>query len=226
MPEPTSLYEGACAAELEAGLHVQLLPQRALFWPAAQTLFVADLHLGKADVFHSHGIPIPGAITADDLGRLAALLSATAARRLVILGDLFHARASHSPAVGAALAAWRARFPPESLEVLLVDGNHDRHAGPPPAALAITLCGAQAQVGPFVCVHEPPPRADQLTLCGHVHPVAVLKDGGGSLRLPCFLRQGNVITLPAFGAFTGGGAVRPRPGDAVWIIAGRVVVAK
>ncbi len=35
----------------QAGKPVQLLPERALWWPAGQALFVADLHLGKAATF-------------------------------------------------------------------------------------------------------------------------------------------------------------------------------
>ncbi len=220
----TSLYESGHETALAPDLTVCLLPQRALYWAEEQTLFVADLHLGKADVFHTRGIPIPGGVTGDDLNRLADLLTTTGATRLVILGDLFHARASHSPAVGEALAAWRARFPAEALQVLLVDGNHDRHAGPPAAALAITLCGARAQVGPFTCVHIPPAQAQGLTLCGHVHPVALLHEGGRALKLPCFHKQGNVLTLPAFSIFTDGGRIRSRAGDSVWVIAGSAVV--
>ena len=35
------------------------LADRALWRPKASQLFVADLHLGKAELFQRHGIPIP-----------------------------------------------------------------------------------------------------------------------------------------------------------------------
>ena len=35
------------------------LPQRALWRAEGRELFVADLHLGKAEVFQAHGIPMP-----------------------------------------------------------------------------------------------------------------------------------------------------------------------
>jgi metallophosphoesterase superfamily enzyme len=36
-----------------------LLPEKAAFWPAMKTLFVADFHLGKAASFRRAGIPLP-----------------------------------------------------------------------------------------------------------------------------------------------------------------------
>ena len=36
-----------------------LLPERGVWSPAARTLFVADLHLGKASAFRAAGAPAP-----------------------------------------------------------------------------------------------------------------------------------------------------------------------
>jgi DNA ligase-associated metallophosphoesterase len=211
---------------LVPGLEAQLLAERALFWPAEATLFVADLHVGKPDVFHGAGIPIPAAVTHADLDRLSRLIGSTGARRLVILGDFFHAAASQSPGVFAALESWRARHP--ALVIQLVAGNHDRHAGPPPAALAIEACGDEVRIGPFVCVHEPQTTpAVPYVLCGHLHPIALLTEpraGGRTLRLPCFHVGAAQTILPAFGAFTGGKTIAPVRGDRVFVIAGGQVL--
>jgi hypothetical protein len=75
-----------------AGEPVRLLPERALFWQAACALVVADVHWGKAAAFRSAGIPIPGGATRQDLDRLDQAVARTGARRLVVLGDLFHAK--------------------------------------------------------------------------------------------------------------------------------------
>jgi uncharacterized protein len=40
---------------LLAGEPVTLAGARALYWPARQALLIADLHLGKADVFRRAG---------------------------------------------------------------------------------------------------------------------------------------------------------------------------
>ena len=47
------------------------LPQRALWRAEGRELFVADLHLGKAEVFQAHGIPMP---SDGDQGTLNPLL--------------------------------------------------------------------------------------------------------------------------------------------------------
>ena len=112
-----------------------LLPGRAAFLPATATLLVADLHLGKAATFRSHGIPVPEGSAQKDLTRLAMLVAATAARRLIVLGDLFHARSGCTGEVFAEFIAARSRF--ADTEVLLVAGNHDRSVGRLPPGLGI-----------------------------------------------------------------------------------------
>ena len=41
------------------GSPLTFLPQRALWRAEGRELFVADLHLGKAEAFQAHGIPMP-----------------------------------------------------------------------------------------------------------------------------------------------------------------------
>ncbi len=209
---------------LAPGLQVQPLPQRALYWPAEATLFVADVHVGKADVFQASGIPVPGAVNAADLARLSALLACTSAQRLVILGDFFHAAASQSAQVLARLGLWRRAH--ARVEILLVTGNHDLHAGPPPADMAIAACGEAVRIGPFHCVHAPEPNPPSYTLCGHMHPVAILAERAGgrygtrSARLPCFHVGTRQMVLPAFSSFTGGKSIVCRPGDRIIVTTG------
>ena len=209
---------------LAPGVQVYLLPQRALYWGDEATLFVADLHAGKADAFHAAGIPIPAAVTLDDLARLSAILEATRAQRLVILGDFFHAAASQSIGVLSALSAWRAAH--AALDVWLIAGNHDLRAGPPPAALGIVACGAEVRVGPFHCVHAPQDEPAPYTLCGHLHPIAILAERAGgrygarSARLPCFHVGPRQTIMPAFSTFTGGKSVACRPSDRVFVTTG------
>jgi DNA ligase-associated metallophosphoesterase len=215
------------AAHLEwAGEALVLLPERALWWPAERTLFVADLHLGKGDVFRAAGIPIPSGTTRDDLTRLADLVRGLDARRVVVLGDFFHGAASQSPEVLAHLLAWREAV--GQVEAILVRGNHDRHAGDPPPETGFAAVEAPLGVGPFALRHEPVPHAAaadstggegrSYTLAGHLHPVVRLEGAGRDrLRLPCFWVQPAQIVLPAFGAFTGGARIEPRRGDRVFV---------
>ena len=102
---------------------ILLLPGRAAFLAATATLLVADVHLGKAATFRNAGIPVPEGSAQADLARLERLVRDTAARRLIVLGDLFHARSGCTQAVFDEFAAARAGMP--DTEVLLIAGNHD-----------------------------------------------------------------------------------------------------
>jgi DNA ligase-associated metallophosphoesterase len=202
-----------------AGEQVSLMSERALHWPGTSTLVVADPHWGKASTFPAAGIPIPIGTTSDDLSRLDSALRRTGARRMVVLGDLFHAKAgriaSHTL---AELRRWRSLA--GTFEILLVRGNHDRHAGDPPKDLQINCVNAPAFVPPFVFRHEPAEDEGAYTLAGHLHPAITLV-GRGLQRetLPCFLVGRQRMILPAFGSFTGLGVVQPGPGDRTFVVA-------
>ena len=49
---------------------IVLLADGGLLLPAAATLVVADLHLGKPEVFRAAGIPVPATVNRDTLERL------------------------------------------------------------------------------------------------------------------------------------------------------------
>lgn len=207
---------------LWAGETLELLPDPALYWPARETAFVADVHLGKAATFRALGQPVPAGTTARNLERLDALIGARRVSHLVVLGDLLHARQARNPALLGALADWRARH--AHLAITLVRGNHDDRAGDPPASLSIEVVDEPWLLGPFACCHEPRTHGTHFVLAGHVHPVCRIHGAGrDSLRLPCFaMREGGVI-LPAFGEFTGGWRVEPEPGLALHAVGGGAV---
>jgi len=202
---------------------VALLAERALFWPAASTLIIADAHWGKAASFRAAAIAVPEGATGADLARLDQALDRTGARSLVILGDLLHARASFAPALLEAVAAWRARR--AALDITLVRGNHDARAGDPPAAWGFRCVDEPHACGPFALCHYPEVLAEGHVLAGHLHP-AVLLTGLGRQRerLPCFLVGPRRTILPAFGSFTGAATVRPAADERVFVVAGDSVL--
>ena len=136
------------------GEAVTLLPERAVYWPRAAALIIADPHFGKAAAFRAGGIPVPGGTTAAMLARLGAALDRTSARRLVVLGDLLHARAGRAAHTLDQVAAWRAARP--ELDITLVRGNHDTRAGDPPADWGVECLDAPVSEPPFVWLHQPP----------------------------------------------------------------------
>jgi DNA ligase-associated metallophosphoesterase len=225
-----------------AGVSLRLLAGRAVWWPEAGTLFVADVHLGKAESFSALGVPVPRGPTAATLDRLSCLIDACAATRLVVLGDLLHARQAQAPATIGLLRQWRERH--ARLHCLLVRGNHDDHAGDPPIDLGIEMVTEAERLGPFSLCHVPADSdaptpvggsaasgADQRSgdrqsqaggyrLAGHLHPAVRLSGrGGASVRLPCFRVGESQMVLPAFGDFTGAANIVRIEGERVFAIA-------
>lgn len=202
----------------------RLLADRALHLPDHGALVVADVHLGKSATFRAHRIPVPGGTTASDLARLDALLAGTAVRELVILGDFLHAKRGVTPGLLAQLAEWRARHP--GLGVTLVRGNHDAHAGDPPASLGIRCVDAPAPLGEFRLHHHPASEPDGIVLAGHVHPAVKLRGRGRqSVTLPCFAVRRDLVLLPAFGGFTGSAVLDAGEWEAFYAIADGELVA-
>lgn len=196
-----------------------LLADKAIYWPDAQALLIADLHLGKAAAYRALGQPVPAGTTAHNLARLDALLARYACRWLIVLGDFLHARQSRAPATMAALAAWRAAHP--ELRISLIRGNHDLSAGDPPAELGIEVVAEPYLVGPFALQHSPEPHPSHHVLAGHVHPVFHLRGRGRErVRLACFCLDERVCLLPAFGSFTGGMAIEALPGRQLYGVTG------
>ncbi len=215
------------------GEAVWLCPERALWWPAAQTLFVADVHLGKAAAYRVQGQPVPTGTTDENLARLDALLARYAAKRLVFLGDLMHAPQGVTPALLERVAHWR--FGHADTEMLLVRGNHDLRAGDPPAELGVTVVDEPWPLGPFMACHHPQKVAGRFVLAGHLHPAVTLSGPARDrVRLPCFCverpdvpdqtaTQEGLVILPAFGAFTGTWRVQAAPGRQVYAVGGGAV---
>jgi len=207
-----------------AGEHLVLLPDRAIWIPERRMVIVADLHWGKAAAFRAAFVPVPTGTTTRDLARLTRVLHETAATSLVVLGDLLHARAGRHVDTLAEIGAWRDAH--RALSITLVRGNHDAHAGDPPASLGITCIDAPYAIGPLIGVHEPQAHPDGYVLAGHLHPcVSVRGRGRQHVRLAAFVFGPRVGVLPAFSSFTGTGMYEPSEQDALFVIADHEVIA-
>jgi DNA ligase-associated metallophosphoesterase len=227
LPRSNASFAPPAAAETLAatlcGEPVLLFATRALFWPRERTLFVADVHLGKGAAFRAGGIPLPRGATADDLGRLEALVAATAATRLVVLGDFLHAASGRVDALDRAFRAWRERH--AALAILLVRGNHDSHAGDPLPPWGVDLADEPHAMPPFLGCHHPAAPRTGYALCGHIHPgVSIGHPAEPSVRMPCFVLGRRRAILPAFGRLTGLAAPPLLDGDNLVAIAGRSLV--
>jgi DNA ligase-associated metallophosphoesterase len=204
---------------------LKLLPERAAWAPAGKTLFVADLHLGKAAAFRAFGAPAPTGVSEETLRRLAELIERVEPDHVAVLGDFTHARAAMTPGLFASLCAWRARW--SSLAFTIVLGNHDRGAEQFYSECGFSSVKAPAAIAGIECRHHPTAPEDvsaSLALAGHLHPVVRLNGPGrDSLRTPCFLVGERQIVLPAFGEFVGGSLVAPSEGERALIATARGV---
>ena len=121
-------------------------------------------------------------------------------------------------AAADALGAWRARH--ADVACTLVRGNHDRHAGDPPAHLHFNVVEEPWRQGPFALCHQPQTATDGYEIAGHVHPGVVLSGRGKDrVRLPCFRFGQTRALLPAFGEFTGLWTAPASPGERLYGVA-------
>lgn len=197
------------------------MPERVAFWPRGRALFIADLHLGKANTLAAGlGAAVPEAVlrgvVREDLARLARALTATGAERVIIVGDLLHAPIGATEELIDEVAAWREQHPQPWTLIL---GNHDRKVGRVAEAWKLSLAGDGMHEHPFRFVHIPPERPEPgaFLICGHEHPAVTIgrsgRNGPGSLiKLPAFLVGRDRLILPAMSRFTAGGTVPWREG--------------
>ena len=213
---------GGIQALTFGGQPLWLLPEGAAWHAPSRSLFVADLHLGKAAAFRARGLPVPSGTSRETVDRLAALVRAHHAAQVVLLGDLLHSTHACRPGVLDPLRHWRVAHP--ALRCVLVRGNHDRHAGDPPPELAFEVVDEPWPVDGapgLAASHHPREASGVAVLAGHWHPMLTLAGPArDQLRLPCFCRIGQLLVLPAFGAFTGGSPVPPPAGSTCWAVGG------
>ena len=206
-PDPVVLAAG--------GESLCLLPERAVLWERRRTLIVADIHFGKSALLREHGLAVPAGSDAHDRDRLSRLMHATAASRLIVLGDFLHGALAADHGDASAIGAWCAAQP--GTEIVVVAGNHDR-GGAAAFRTVLTWMDEDLVDGGLRFTHDADRTgslaADLFTLSGHLHPVARLGGlKGRALRVPVFWRRRGGLVLPSFGVFTGGMLVQAEAGD-------------
>lgn len=181
-----------------AGAALTARASGALWWQAARTLCVADLHLGKSErLARRGGALLPPYETAETLDRLAREISELAPARVVCLGDSFDdtgAAAALDAADAARLGALVA-----GRDWVWIAGNHD----PVPIAPGGRHF-AEFRAPPLTFRHAALPDAAPGEVSGHYHPKLRLTLKGRGLTRSCFLHDARRLILPAFGAYTGG----------------------
>lgn len=193
------------------GQRLELMAQRAVYWPKQQAILVADLHWGKDATFRAHGIPVSRGQLADELQRLIDLCHRVSAKQLYVLGDLCHAPEGLDletrDLIGNACEALPERF--------LIEGNHDRRLRQVVESWGFTWLDEPTEVAGLTLRHHPGDG-----LYGHIHPTYRVKGPGEAVRLPCFIYDENRLLLPAFTGFSGGPVQTANAQQQVVVIAG------
>lgn len=202
---------------------LDLLPERAIYWPREQAVIIADLHFGKAATFRASGMPLPDGHMQDDLARLSQAMTRTHAKQLWILGDFIHAKRGRDSRTLEMIANWRSAH--KDWQIMLVRGNHDLSAGDPPEAWNIDCVDDPVICPPFVFRHDPQKHPSGYVFGGHLHPMLGLHSAGTMLKLPCFWFSHGAAILPPFGSFIDGSTIRPNVGDKLYVIADDTIIA-
>jgi uncharacterized protein len=188
-----------------AGHEMALADGAALYWPAERMVLVADLHLEKASWHAARGAMLPPYDSRATLERLADIVRACDARRVMTLGDNFH---DNSGALRLEpFAKGMLEGLTRSLEFVWITGNHDE-------VMARSFGGAVAremEVGGIMLRHEARPGEVRHELSGHYHPKLRIRVRNRFISRPCAVlarqltpERAERMILPAFGAFTGG----------------------
>lgn len=186
-------------------------------------LIVADVHLGKATHLNKYGQALPNNRSSRDMKSLSILADGLEARRVLILGDLFH---SDHNSEFALLKDTVSHHREVSFEV--VPGNHDILSHEYYRKAGITVHDDPYCMHDLCFTHDAAKLKDsggKYIVAGHVHPGITLHGKGRqSLRLPCYYFGKYAALLPAFGTLTGTFTIRhEHPDDHIYVIAGEKI---
>lgn len=172
---------------------------RAAYLPAADSLVLADLHLGRSESA-AVGLPVSNSV----VERLADLLAWCDPSTVVLAGDVVHSFTRVTRGVAESFGRLRERV--GRADLLVVAGNHDACLD----ALCDSVDAHRLVDGSVVCHgHEAPDERADRYVVGHDHPAIVIE----GKRRPCYLygegvyRGADVVALPAFDPLARGTAV-------------------
>lgn len=204
------------------GLEIFLLPQKVAYIPQYQMLVLSDWHIGKLGHFRREGLFVPPMQLEEEFARLTFLLDDLKVQHVVFLGDLFHSEWNYE---WDEFQIFLARFP--LVRFTLTRGNHDILPDNILQHSVIEVKDYLLLSEGLVLSHEPIVNLDQglYNMVGHIHPgCEVALRGRQYYKLPCFYLEGTVLTLPAFGRWTGLYLMRKKPDNRIFAIAGTEVV--
>ncbi len=184
---------------------------RAVYLPDADTVIVADLHLGRD---HSSNVEFPLGERTSVEERVRALVEMFEPTEVVVAGDVLHSFSQLPHVVEDSLAVIREVIRSQGGSLVLVHGNHDTMLEP----IDDFVEEYRLADDTLVCHgHEEPDSSADRYVIGHEHPAIEIE----GKRQPCFLwgidvyDGGDVLVLPAFSELAPGTRVNKISGSDV-----------
>lgn len=182
-------------------LETAVFRDRAVYFPDADTLVFADIHLGRD---RASNVEVPLGERADVLDRLGTLLDGFTPDEVVVAGDLLHAFDHVPPSVAETLAALETRIEESGARLVVTAGNHDTMLGSL-ASVHAKPRDEHAVGDALICHgHARPGKSADLYVIGHEHPAITVQ----GRKRPCYLvgpaKQGRALVLPAFNRLAAG----------------------
>jgi len=207
------------------GLELYLLPQKVIYIPKYFMLIVSDWHLGKLTHFRKEGLFVPAPAIEEELERLNLLIDELDVKEIVFLGDLFHSEWNSD---WEKLKTYINSINNLSIKCSLTKGNHDILAENHFHHMNLRLIEELVLSEGIVLSHEPINGLPDYmyNIVGHIHPGCLIEAGARqSFKLACFHLQNKVLTMPAFGKFTGLYLVKKEVNSKIFAIVNDTVIA-
>ena len=185
------------------GLEVFLLAQEVIYIPKYFMLIISDWHLGKLNHFRKEGLFVPAPAIEEEFENLNLLIQNLDLKEIVFLGDLFH---SDWNSDWEKLKTYINTISNQSISCTLTKGNHDILTQSHFQNMNLKIRESIILSEGIVLSHEPfNDLPDYMyNIVGHIHPGCLIETSARqSFRLPCFFLQNKILTMPAFGKYTG-----------------------
>lgn len=170
------------------GEEMELLPERAIFWPAMELLLIADIGW----VFTKKTVIASGL---EELEHIKEVVQKKSVKRVLLLGDVAPEGRSFDKELLVEIKIWsqNLRCPfyiafPKTPYISIEEAK-----GYGVAAWADPLI-----IPPFAFSKDPHENDKYFTFSGHVHPQIVLKKGKDRVFFPCFQVKQHQAILPSF----------------------------
>ncbi|MBC7120828.1 MAG: metallophosphoesterase [Candidatus Methanosuratus sp.] len=187
-----------------------------LFLPGYSSLVISDLHIGYESALRQKGVFLPQDSYIAMRQRIEGLISATSAKRLVILGDLKHEFGKPSSQEWVEVKDLLESLRSIGVETHVVRGNHDNYVIAILSRYDVQLHEKFLLLDYIALLHGHVaidiPKSARVIIIGHEHPaVSSLDSSGARYKFKCFLvgkyRGRRLVVMPAFSPLSAGSGI-------------------